>query len=88
MDKQSAKRIFEGGEIVRECIVCKEFERTSKFLGICGETGEKTGINNGCVNCKLDMAKVESIAIEATRIYYESNVTPAEALKRAKEKYE
>ncbi len=73
---------------MKECIICKEFDRTSKFLGICGETGEKTGINNGCDNCKFDMSKLESIAKEAASIYYDSNVTPAEALKMAKEKYE
>jgi len=73
---------------VKECIFCKEFDRTSKFLGICGVTGETVGINNSCENnCKPDVRKIEALVKEAASIYFQSNITIAEALQSAKEKY-
>lgn len=91
MDQQSSNGIFKGGEVMKhscECIICKEFDRTSKFLGICNMTGEMTGISNSCGHGKPDMKRIEAIATEAGKMYFENNIKPAKALKMAKEKYE
>lgn len=69
---------------MKECIICKEFDRTSKHMGVCSETGETVGINNSCSNCKPDVKKIEAIAKEVSRLYFDYNMTAEEALQRAK----
>lgn len=72
---------------MKKCIICEEFDRTSECMGVCSETGETVGINNSCGNCKPDVKKIEVIAEEVGKLYFDYNMTAEEALQKAKELY-
>lgn len=69
------------------CFACKKFDLVSKNMGICTDTGEKVGINNGCRGCVTDKAKQENIMKVATRLYFYRDMNMKEAIERAIELY-
>jgi len=71
-----------------KCFACKKFDLVSKTMGICADTGEKVGINNGCSDCVTDKTKQENIMKVATRLYFYSGMNMKEAIERAIEFYE
>lgn len=66
------------------CMTCKRFDRATKTLGICTDTGEAVGEKNNCIDWDGEIN--EEMIREVVKLYFE-NCTVEEAIEKVREMY-
>lgn len=67
------------------CMTCKRFDRATKTLGICTDTGEAVGEKNSCSDWDGDID--EKMIREVVKLYFK-NYTVKEAIEKVREMYQ